>query len=225
MNNTHKTIAMRALDWLQFLPHIKTICGQSRRGGIRTSNSRRRSNMLFGRVAVTHVQGSPKGGGALGLLRVLNTRLGSVPPLKMKEEPVRRLAQRISSTLLTVAIVVGPASAQTQTQIEKRYSRDYTECMDASGGVTADMMDCLGVEIDRQDARLNQAYVMVMGPLPKPRKDKLRGLQRTWIKQRDAKCARASAEAGGGTLSTIIYSSCILDETISRTIFLENYKG
>ncbi|HMT42695.1 MAG TPA: lysozyme inhibitor LprI family protein [Sphingorhabdus sp.] len=132
---------------------------------------------------------------------------------------------KLSRTLLITAFITTSASAQTQTQIEKRYSRDYAQCMDASGGVTADMMDCLGTEIDRQDARLNQAYVMVMRPLPKPRKDKLRGLQRAWIKQRDAKCARASAEEGGGSLSSIIYSSCILDETIGRTIFLENYKG
>lgn len=132
---------------------------------------------------------------------------------------------KLSRTLLITVLITTSVSAQTQTQIEKRYSRDYTQCMDTSDGVTADMMDCLGVEIDRQDARLNQAYVMVMRPMPKPRKEKLRGLQRVWIKQRDAKCARASAEAGGGTLSSVVYSSCILDETIGRTIFLENYKG
>lgn len=132
---------------------------------------------------------------------------------------------KLSRTLLITVFITTSVSAQTQTQIEKRYSRDYIQCMDASGGVTADMMDCLGTEIDRQDARLNQAYVMVMRPLPKPRKDKLRGLQRAWIKQRDSKCARASAAEGGGSLSSIIYSSCILDETIGRTIFLENYKG
>jgi uncharacterized protein YecT (DUF1311 family) len=78
---------------------------------------------------------------------------------------------KLSRTLLITAFITTSASAQTQTQIEKRYSRDYAQCMDASGGVTADMMDCLGTEIDRQDARLNQAYVMVMRPLPKPRKD------------------------------------------------------
>lgn len=132
---------------------------------------------------------------------------------------------KFSKALLITAFIATSAPAQTQTQIEKRYSRDYTQCMDSSGGVTADMMDCLGTEIDSQDARLNQAYVMVMRPLPKPRKGKLRGLQRAWIKQRDAKCSRASAEEGGGSLSSIIYSSCILDETISRTIFLENYQG
>ena len=30
------------------------------------------------------------------------------------------------------------------------------------------MMDCIGAEIEVQDAQLNQAYLMVMRPLPKP---------------------------------------------------------
>ena len=132
---------------------------------------------------------------------------------------------KMFGSLLLMAVIGTSASAQTQSQIKKRFSQDYTQCMDASGGITAEMRDCFGTEIDRQDARLNQAYVMVMRPLPKPRKERLRGLQRTWIKQRDAKCTRASKAAEGGTLAGIIYADCILDQTISRTIFLENYKG
>ncbi len=60
-------------------PHTARTCGQSRGGRVGTSQSRRRS-ISFGRVAVTYVQGSPKGGGALGLLGVPNTRLMPVPP-------------------------------------------------------------------------------------------------------------------------------------------------
>lgn len=77
---------MRAPDYLAVArpqPHTSTTCGQSRKGGVETSNSRRRSN-VFGRVAVTYVQGSPKGGGALGLLKVSNTRLAPVPPARME---------------------------------------------------------------------------------------------------------------------------------------------
>ena len=92
-----------------------------------------------------------------------------------------------SRTLLIAALAATSASAQTQTQVEKRYTGGYSECMDESGGVTVEMMNCIAAEIDVQDARLNQAYVMVMRLLPKPRKDTLRALQRTWIKQRDAK--------------------------------------
>lgn len=69
----------QALDRNAPSPHIGLTCGQSRGGGVVTSDSRRRSRFL-GRVAVTHVQGPPKGVGALGLLEVTNTRLAPVPP-------------------------------------------------------------------------------------------------------------------------------------------------
>lgn len=73
------TMGARSLEHSRPKPHSVATCGQSRGGGVRTSNSRRRSRSL-GRVVVAHVQGSPKGGDALGLLRVLNTRLRPVPP-------------------------------------------------------------------------------------------------------------------------------------------------
>lgn len=59
--------------------HSIHTCGQSRGGGVGTSSRARRSK-AFGRVAVTHVQGSPKGGGALCVRRVPNARLVPVPP-------------------------------------------------------------------------------------------------------------------------------------------------
>jgi uncharacterized protein YecT (DUF1311 family) len=130
-----------------------------------------------------------------------------------------------SRSLLIAALVATAASAQTQSQIEKRYSPEYAECMDASDNVNAVMKGCVSTELKIQTARINQAYAMVMRPLAKPRKNTLRALQRSWIKQRDAKCARASDAEGGGTMAGLIYAGCILDETIKRTIFLENYKG
>ncbi len=132
---------------------------------------------------------------------------------------------RFLITLSAAMSIAVPLYAQSQPQIERRYTPDYNQCMDASEGVTAAMMDCIGAEIERQDARLNQAYVMVMRPLPRAKKDRLRGLQRAWIRQRDAKCSRAASAEGGGSLAGIVYSGCILDETIKRVIFLENYKG
>ena len=74
---------MLKLAFLKPLAHNFTIRGQSRGGGLVTSNGVRRSN-VFGRVAVTHVQGPPKGGGALGAPRVTSTRLASVPPSNME---------------------------------------------------------------------------------------------------------------------------------------------
>lgn len=72
-------MATQHLEQSRRSPHSCATCVQSHRGGFVTSDSARRSRFL-GRVAVTHVQSSLKGGGALGALGVTNTRLGPVPP-------------------------------------------------------------------------------------------------------------------------------------------------
>ena len=69
----------RGLDQALHSPHSLATRGQSRGRGLVTSGSERRSRFL-GRVAVAYVQGSPKGGGALGSLMVTSTRLRPVPP-------------------------------------------------------------------------------------------------------------------------------------------------
>lgn len=82
MAMTSLTQKQQGLDREGQPTHRKVTSGQSRWGGVRTSNRTRRSRFL-GRVAVAHVQGSPKGGGALCVRRVLNTRLRPVPQHSM----------------------------------------------------------------------------------------------------------------------------------------------
>lgn len=118
-----------------------------------------------------------------------------------------------------------PAQAKDQA-VEACYSREFDTCMntgDAGQGITSGMMDCIGDEIDRQDARFNQAYKMVMMRLAPAQKTTLRAAERAWITQRDARCHRESADEEGGTLANLIYANCILDATISRTIWLERF--
>lgn len=73
------TQAVHGLEQSQPSPHTSGTSGQSRWGGVETSNHRRRSSSL-GRVAVTMSKALPKGGSALCLCRVSNTRLRPVPP-------------------------------------------------------------------------------------------------------------------------------------------------
>lgn len=130
--------------------------------------------------------------------------------------------------LLLVAGLSTNGHAQTQKQIESRYSKDYQACLatgNAANGVTVAMMDCNDAEINRQDARLNQAYKMVMLRLNGSAKTTLRASERSWIGARDSRCARESASERGGSLENLIYSSCVLDETIKRTMWLEHYAG
>jgi uncharacterized protein YecT (DUF1311 family) len=137
---------------------------------------------------------------------------------------------RIALTLLliTVAAPAFAASAPlTHKQVEKRYTKDYDACTsngDAAAGVQPAMNACAADEYRRQDGRLNEAYVIVMSRETAAGKTKLRAAQRGWIKLRDRKCAAEEKEYDGGSIAPLIFFTCMADETIRRTIWLENYR-
>lgn len=99
------------LDHFTASSHSDATCGQSRGGGVVTSFCRRRSRFL-GRVVVAHVQGSPKGGDALGLLGVTNTRLWPVPPLNKGGMLMRRIFRMLLCSLPLAGMGSTPSAAQ-----------------------------------------------------------------------------------------------------------------
>lgn len=129
---------------------------------------------------------------------------------------------------MILSLLLAAMAPQTNAEVEKRYSAAFNTCVesgDAARGVTPAMAECIDAELDRQDARLNQAYKMVMERLPLKRKTALRTSQRKWIRTRDATCQRAyDAAGGGGTASGLEKLGCLTSETIRRTIFLERYR-
>jgi uncharacterized protein YecT (DUF1311 family) len=65
------------------------------------------------------------------------------------------------------------------------------------------MMDCIGTETTRQDARLNKVYKEVMAQLDDASKARLREAQKAWITFRDANVAfYRDPEAGTGAMVT-----------------------
>lgn len=107
---------MARADTLAVTPsgqHTQDSCGQSRSRGVGTSAAHAPVETCFGRVAVTHVQGSPKGGGALCVRRVPNTRLAPVPPHE-REVLMRRDARLILCAMFMTATYAVPVAAQTR---------------------------------------------------------------------------------------------------------------
>lgn len=104
------------------------------------------------------------------------------------------------------------------------YTAGHQQCLDNSTWGDFNYRDCNNAEMEIQDGRLNQAYKMVMQALPADRKAELRQSERLWIKQRDATCEAQAAVEEGGTLWHVIHSSCLLDETIKRRLFLERFR-
>lgn len=100
----------------------------------------------------------------------------------------------------------------------------YKKCMDASGGVTVNMLDCMGAEIKLQDVRLNKAYKAAMTAIEDDKTGQLQNVQRMWIKYRDANCGFVR-RLTGGTLDSINAGSCVLQMTRTRAQELENLVG
>src|SRR5262249_11886335 len=96
---------------------------------------------------------------------------------------------------LAFAVAVGPVAAA-----DRETSKEYTSCLDKAGGVTVEMMDCIGAETKRQDARLNENYKRHLSKLSANRKKALTEAPRAWIGFRDANC-RFYYDPDGGSLA------------------------
>ncbi|WP_238185241.1 lysozyme inhibitor LprI family protein, partial [Methylobacterium trifolii] len=105
---------------------------------------------------------------------------------------------------------------------DQLFSSDYNKCMEKSGGVTSEMLDCSGLEMKRQDKRLNGAYQKLMATASDAQKAALRDSQRLWLAYRKTNCDLVYRFGGGGTLDSLGASSCELDTLSQRVKFLEN---
>ena len=100
------------------------------------------------------------------------------------------------------------------------YSGAYRSCMGTAAGVTASMIDCIAVELQRQDLRLNAAYRQLQDTLKPARRKQLQAVQRLWLPFRDAQC-RFVADPGGGTAARVAGNACVLEMTAHRARELE----
>ena len=102
-----------------------------------------------------------------------------------------------------------------------KYTKRYQSCSDRAQGSYTHILACQGEEVAVQDAKLNEAYSAVMRRLAPPNRKLLRNAERKWLTMRDKKCALPLADSG---LSNLVDSQeCRLEETLSRTGWLERY--
>ncbi|MBK7491751.1 MAG: DUF1311 domain-containing protein [Nitrosomonas sp.] len=101
-------------------------------------------------------------------------------------------------------------------------TKQFSICMDTSGGITVDMINCIGEEAVRQDARINKAYKEIMASLSPARQKVLQTAQRAWIKYRDANCD-FYADPDSGTMATLLANDCYMSSTATRAKELEKF--
>ena len=112
------------------------------------------------------------------------------------------------------------ALSQSAVNADAELNPEFSSCMDQSGGVTVNMIDCIGQEHERQDVRLNRVYKTLMDTLPAARKTALRDAQRAWLKYREANCHFYN-DPDGGTMARVQANDCFMTETAKRAKELE----
>jgi uncharacterized protein YecT (DUF1311 family) len=100
-------------------------------------------------------------------------------------------------------------------------SKEYSACLGkAVEGTWADMLECNGDELDRQDARLNDTYKKLMSKLSHDRKKALLKAQRAWIKFREGNCDYYF-DPDGGRAASLGAGGCLVRMTATRAKELE----
>lgn len=107
--------------------------------------------------------------------------------------------------------------------IDGRISGGFRACIAASGGVTANMQDCIAHEGARLDRLLNRTYTNVMRRLPHDRaRSDLRYRQRDWLTMRWDTCLEDMSKAGNGSSGDLVFRNCQLRELARRTLWLNS---
>jgi uncharacterized protein YecT (DUF1311 family) len=111
--------------------------------------------------------------------------------------------------------------ARPQPAIESRYTAQYRACLADPQLNTISQDQCNAAEIARQDGTLNATWRATLARLAPAQVGALRQAERAWIAGRKRHCDLAAKEGEGGTIATLLYGQCMIDETIRRTLWLE----
>lgn len=121
----------------------------------------------------------------------------------------------------SLAMFVSPTAAAAEPgTYDRYYSQTYKDCKKAAE-TSLDQVGCTSNELNFQEGRINQAYLMVMRHLPQAEKKALRTYQRQWIAFKGRKCTMGDLPAMGWSYGVAV-RACEIDETIKRRLQLEN---
>ena len=124
---------------------------------------------------------------------------------------------------LVIGLAAAPAGAAGGGYRDALLSREYHRCIKEDPS-NAGLGNCLELESERQEGRLNQAYRMVMARLPAARKQALLHSERAWVKARTRECDAVYREMEGGTGAGPAQLMCESVRAAERTAWLERYR-
>ncbi|UOD32510.1 DUF1311 domain-containing protein [Massilia violaceinigra] len=120
-------------------------------------------------------------------------------------------------TILLLALAAGAMPALAQHGAD---SKQYRRCMDKAVSNPA-IMECIAVQYDTEDKRLNVAYRALMARLQGERKQQLQDAQRLWLKYVEANCLFYH-DPDGGTAAVLLAEECAVRARAARASELEN---
>jgi len=123
--------------------------------------------------------------------------------------------------MIVCLVVLWNGQLLAATDEDNNMSKEYSDCMDKSGGVTPSMMECNGDELDRQDAQLNKNYKKLMSQQSRGQKKALVEAQRAWLKFRKVNCD-FYYDPNGGSAARLASGDCWLTMTATRARELKN---
>ena len=121
--------------------------------------------------------------------------------------------------VLTLACMSQFAAAQ-----DIGLTKQFSNCMDKSNGVTSNMIDCMEAESKRQSGRMNRAYKELTDQVSAQRKKQLQLAQDAWVAYRDENC-EFYYDPDGGTIAAVNANDCVMSATATRAKELETLAG
>lgn len=103
-------------------------------------------------------------------------------------------------------------------------TKQFSNCMDKSNGVTTSMIDCMEAESKRQSGRMNRAYKELTDQVSAQRKKQLQLAQDAWVAYRDENC-EFYYDPDGGTIAAVNANDCFMSATAARAKELETLAG
>jgi uncharacterized protein YecT (DUF1311 family) len=137
-------------------------------------------------------------------------------------------------SLLAIMILLGVVSSTSAQQNAKTGQQTKQSNPCDAANTQMEMNECSAEEYVKADAHLNLVYTNLIRLLQKdsghaqqqsggeqrkpetPAVDKLKAVQRQWIRYRDLHCSAVRAQYEGGTISPMMWNSCMTETTNHR---------
>ncbi len=128
--------------------------------------------------------------------------------------------------LLVTLIIFFPGKSSAQIEHQHPLEQSYAACIDASNGVTFEILNCIDLAYIEWDEQLNYVYQELRRRLNKKAQQVLRDAQREWITFRDLEF-RLQDELfnlmPNGTMYSIIFAEQRMEFVKKRVLELETY--